>query len=401
QLLHRTALALMQGATPASNNKKSSISSSEKSLYFRLILRNMLSDRNRVLVTINTIAGGCVLMVVGFALRYGIMGVPDRQFGGIMTYDSEVYYDAKENEDAAAELDRILDQNNLQHIAVRRESGVFQAGDTLSSLTMIVAEKGTLEGYFALKDIHSGKALDVPESGALVPRRFHEYYGIGVGGTVPVYDTEMNLCRLPVAGVFENYYGQLFFLSPESYEESFGTVPEPNCFYVKTGGMPLAELQKTLEGVQGLTRVADAAAERVMIGQFTSSLNFVVYLMLFIAGVMACFIVANFTMTYIQRKTGELTIMRINGFTSSECIRYLALDLVVTTVLGTAVGLVLGGLMGSRILRVTETPYIQMIREPRFESFLFAALITFAFSALTNGFALRRIRKLKLTDINF
>ena len=73
----------------------------------------------------------------------------------------------------------------------------------------------------------------------------------------------------------------------------------------------------------------------------------------------------------------------------------------VTTVLGTAVGLVLGGLMGSRILRVTETPYIQMIREPRFESFLFAALITFAFSALTNGFALRRIRKLKLTDINF
>ncbi|MBP5743935.1 MAG: hypothetical protein J6W44_03380, partial [Oscillospiraceae bacterium] len=401
QLLRRTALALMQGATPASNNKKSSSSSSEKSLYFRLILRNMLSDRNRVMVTIISIAGGCVLMVVGFALRYGIMGVPDRQFGGIMTYDSEVYYDAKENEDAAAELDRILDQNNLQHIAVRRESGVFQAGDTLSSLTMIVAEKGTLEGYFALKDIHSGKALDVPESGALVPRRFHEYYGIGVGGTVPVYDTEMNLCRLPVAGVFENYYGQLFFLSPESYEESFGTVPEPNCFYVKTGGMPLAELQKTLEGVQGLTRVADAAAERVMIGQFTSSLNFVVYLMLFIAGVMACFIVANFTMTYIQRKTGELTIMRINGFTSSECIRYLALDLVVTTVLGTAVGLVLGGLMGSRILRVTETPYIQMIREPRFESFLFAALITFAFSALTNGFALRRIRKLKLTDINF
>ena len=138
-----------------------------------------------------------------------------------------------------------------------------------------------------------------------------------------------------------------------------------------------------------------------MIGQFTSSLNFVVYLMLFIAGVMACFIVANFTMTYIQRKTGELTIMRINGFTSSECIRYLALDLVVTTVLGTALGLVLGGLMGARILRVTETPYIQMIREPRFESFLFAALITFAFSLLTNGFALRRIRKLKLTDINF
>ena len=136
-----------------------------------------------------------------------------------------------------------------------------------------------------------------------------------------------------------------------------------------------------------------------MIEQFTSSLNFVVYFMLFIAGVMACFIVANFTVTFIQRKTGELTIMRINGFTSGECIRYVAVDLVVTTVLGTVIGLVLGGFMGARILGVTETPYIQMIREPQLESFLYSALVTFVFSLLTNSVALRRIRHLKLSDM--
>ena len=157
---------------------------------------------------------------------------------------------------------------------------------------------------------------------------------------------------------------------------------------------------KKLSGIEGVLRVSDAAADRSMIEQFTSSLNFVVYLMLFIAGMMACFIVANFTLTFIQRKTGELTIIRINGFTTGECIRYLAADLTVTTVLGTAVGLAAGGVMGARILGVTETPYIQMIREPRLESFLYAALITFGFSVLTNGFALRRIRRLKLTDIN-
>ena len=400
QLLRRTALSLMQGEAPKSLGRKSAASSGKKSLYFRLILRNMLSDRNRVLVTIVSIAGGCMLMVVGFALRYGIMGVPDRQFGGIMTYDAEVYFDAGKNADAAAEIESILDGNSLQHISVHRESSVFEADESLSAMTLVVAEQGSLDGYFDLKNISGGETLDLPDSGALVPRRFREYYGVDVGGTVAVYDTGMIRRELPVAGVFENYYGQLFFLSPQGYEEVFGSAPEQNCFYVKTGDLSLSELQKALDGVEGLVRVDDAAAERVMIGQFTSSLNFVVYLMLFIAGVMACFIVANFTMTFIQRKTSELTIMRINGFTSGECIRYLALDLVVTTVLGTAVGLVLGGIMGSRILSVTETPYIQMIREPRFESFLFAALITFGFSILTNGFALRRIRKLKLTDIN-
>ena len=164
--------------------------------------------------------------------------------------------------------------------------------------------------------------------------------------------------------------------------------------------MSLNELQKKLDGIEGLVSVNDAAADRTMIEQFTSSLNFVVYLMLFIAGMMACFIVATFTMTFIQRKTGELTIMRINGFTSGECIRYVAVDLIVTTIRGTVLGLVVGNFMGARILGVTETPYIQMIRVPRLETFLYSALITFCFSLLTNGFALRRIRRLKLTDIS-
>ena len=63
------------------------------------------------------------------------------------------------------------------------------------------------------------------------------------------------------------------------------------------------------------------------------------------------------------------------------------------------IGLLLGGFMGARILSVTETPYIQMIREPQLESFLYSALVTFVFSLLTNSVALRRIRHLKLSDM--
>lgn len=399
QLLRRTALSLMQGEAPTSGKQKQAGSSAKRSLYPRLILRNMMTDRKRVLVTIISIAGGCVLMVVGFALRYGISGVPDRQFGGIMTYDAEVYFDTAENPDAQSEIDGILNQSGLQHIPVYRERGMFEVDEAISAMTVVVAEKGSLNGYFALEDVQHRGELELSDNGALVPRRFWEHYGVGAGDSVVVYDSGMARRELPVDGVFENYYGQLFFLSPAAYEKTFGTEAAPNCFYVKTGEMPLKDLQKKLEGVNGFVRVDDATAERTMIEQFTSSLNFVVYMMLFIAGVMACFIVANFTVTYIQRKTSELTIMRINGFTANECIRYVALDLVVTTVLGTLLGLVLGGLMGSRILGVTETPYIQMVRDPRPESFIFAALITIGFSAITNYFALRRIRRLKLTDV--
>lgn len=380
QLLRLPALALMQGSSETKRRRKKTSVSSSKTLLFRLILRNMLTDRNRVLVTIISIAGGCVLMVVGFTLRYGISGVPDRQFGGILTYDAEVFYDTGENEDVVRQIESILKENSLQAVNIRKESGVFEIDGTMNAMTMIVADKGLLDGYYSLADIDRGEPFELPDEGILIPRRFREYYRIDIGGKVTVYDTGMNRREIPVAGVFENYYGQLFFLTPHGYEKALGTEPECNCFFIKTS-------------------VRDAAAERTMIEQFTSSLNFVVYFMLFIAGVMACFIVANFTVTFIQRKTGELTIMRINGFTSGECIRYVAVDLVVTTVLGTVIGLLLGGFMGARILSVTETPYIQMIREPQLESFLYSALVTFVFSLLTNSVALRRIRHLKLSDM--
>lgn len=399
QLLSQSALSLMQGAAQKAGHLHGSRSSA-KNLYLKIIMRNMQNDRARVLVTIVSIAGGCVLMVVGFTLRYGISGVPDRQFGGVQTYDAEVTFSTDSNPNAEADISRALDEAGMQHITLRRESTAYEMDGTLSALTLVTAEDGLLDSYFKLDDIHSTKDHAMPESGALIPRRFAEHYKVAIGDTVPVYDSTMNSNELTVAGVFENYYGQLFFLSPAAYEEVFGQQPEKNCFYVKTNGVSLSELQKKLEGVEGVSRVMDANADRTMIEQFTSSLNFVVYLMLFIAGLMACFIVANFTMTFIQRKTGELTIMRINGFTVGECIRYLALDLVFTTLLGTIFGLIAGGFMGNRILRVTETPYIQMIRDPRVESFLFAALITIGFSVITNSVALRRVRKLKLTDVS-
>ena len=320
----------------------------------------MMTDKNRVLVTIVSIAGGCVLMVVGFTIRYGISGIPVRQFGDIMTYDAEILFETVAGEETAETIKSRLDQTSLQYVPVRKE---------------------------------------LPDEGALVPRRFSEYYGINSGGAVTVFSSGMNRREVRVSDVFENYFGQIFFLTPRGYEKIFDTPSAPNCFFVKTGGMPLSEVQQWFADVPGILAVNDAAAGRTLIEQFNASLNFVVYLMLMIAAMMACFIVANFTVTFIQRKTPELTIMRINGFSIGECIRYLQLDLIVTTVLGTAIGLALGGLMGSRILHILETPDLQAIREPRLESFLFSALFTFAFSGVTNGFALRRIRKLKLNDI--
>ena len=75
------------------------------------------------------------------------------------------------------------------------------------------------------------------------------------------------------------------------------------------------------------------------------------------------------------------------------------MDLVVTTILGTLLGLLAGSILGCAILGTTETPYIQMLRESVMETYLYSVLIPFGFSVLTNSFALQRIKKLNLSDL--
>ncbi len=104
--------------------------------------------------------------------------------------------------------------------------------------------------------------------------------------------------------------------------------------------------------------------------------------------------------TYILKKSRELTIMRINGFTVKECVRYAAWDLFLTTVAGILLGMAVGGPLGSWVIQRLEQPFLQYVRTPDVRSFIFGALITAAFSYLINASALRRVKHLKLSDLS-
>ena len=400
QLFRRSPLALLQGVQPQVPRRKKSRRSGKRGLFFRTVVRNMRVDWVRVFVTTVSIAGGCALMVAGFTLRYGISGIPDRQFGQIQNYDARVLYTTGQNPDAAAEIAGVLEREGLSYRDLHQETLAFEMDGGLTPMTLIAVENGVLDGFFRLRDAESGETLSLQNSGAVVPRRFAEYYGFDVGETISAYNTALTPVEFPVNGIFENYYGRFAFMSPAAYEEIFGAAPQNNCFFVKLEGMSIPGLEDALEHVEGYVRVENAVAERVLIDRFTASLNYVVYLMLFLACMMVGFIVANFNVTFIRRKNPELTIMRVNGFTTGECVRYVAGDLIITTLLGTAAGLAAGGILGRSVLRIVETPYVQMIRDTNPKVFILSAVFTVCFSAVTNALALRRIRYLKLADIN-
>ncbi|MCR5842941.1 MAG: hypothetical protein K6G66_03185 [Oscillospiraceae bacterium] len=395
KLIRIPAIRLLQGEQPGTPRRDSGRTSS-RGLYTRLIFRNMQSDLRRVLVTIASIAGCCLLLVVGFMLKYAIERTGDRQFGQIIQYQAELYFDPAEA-GAEGKLAEILEERRLPFVLVGKADFILREGESFNSATAIVAEPGSLEGYYSLSD-PAGKALQLSDEGALIPIRMSEYLGMRAGDSLTAFDADLMDHSLPIAGVFRNYFGNLMFFTPAGYEGVFDAKAERNCFLIRMDGMSLEELEAA-ENVPGFQRVKDAAADRERFNRFSSIVDVAVLLMLGLAGVMAYFIVMNLSVTYIQRKTKELTIMRINGFTVRECVIYVSWDLVVTTLIGILLGLAAGHCLGQTVLPVAEGHYMRFVHEPDLRTYLYSALITAGFFALVSSTALRRVKNLKLSDI--
>ena len=98
-------------------------------------------------------------------------------------------------------------------------------------------------------------------------------------------------------------------------------------------------------------------------------------------------------------KKKELTIMRINGFSTPECIRYAATELVISTIIGILLGIVLGRVLSYLAIRMIEQSYLQMVRTIDWRSVIFSSLITACFSLIVNSLSLHKIRHLKLSDV--
>ena len=130
-----------------------------------------------------------------------------------------------------------------------------------------------------------------------------------------------------------------------------------------------------------------------------SVMDYISLMFIGIAGMMAAFILLNLINMYINQKTPELTIMRINGFRTGEVIRYVSIEIVVSTLLGIVIGIVCGTLLSARVITLSETISLRFLHEIQWLPWVIAAGITILFTLAVSMIALRKVRNLKIVDV--
>lgn len=398
RLIAIPARELMQDKMPEVKKKKKGKNEGGKGLYSRLILRNILSDKLRVIVTIISIAGCCTLLMIGFTLNYGVTNAIRIHFNGLVKYDGRLVFDPHYSDDIQETMENKLKEFGVDYAPAVSGYRLAKLKDHDDSVELVCMSTKDMNRFFTFQDWKTGKELSLPSSGTLFQHRIAETANLSVGDPVTIYDGNMNPFETKVAGISKLYFGRGAFMSLEAYREIFGEEPQYNSFYFKGGD--LQKVEEELSKMPGFASFTSRAAVEKTYSTVAKGLTAVTLILIVAAGLMAYFILLNLINMYLSQKKRELTIMRVNGFTSKEVIRYVSGESVLTTILGIVLGLALGALMGYLILRFLEQPHAGFDRDISVQAIIFSTAITGIFSFAINAFGLRKVKKLKLTDVS-
>lgn len=398
KLVRSTAVSLMQGNMPAGMKKGKRNKKSGLSLYQRLILRNMRTDAKRVFVTVVSIAGCCALILIGFSIYLSVRNTVDFQFDSIIRYEAVVSVEARANEKGVENVENALRASGVETLRAHMETGAFRVGSATEPAEFVVADLKTLPDFLHLRDSNTGAAL-TEDNGVLIPSSYATAYRLKPGDTCILIDGHGAAHTAKVGGVFEFYLGQTVVLGPEGYREIFGSESTVNVLLSRLNGQDPEKLTAGLKKIEGYETLNRSDFLKVMFNSYSDLLAIMMVLLIAAAGLMSAVILTNLVNICILQKKRELTIMRVNGFTTKEVKNYITREAFLTSAAGVLLGTGIGLLQFRSIMPALGRSYTAFITTPNLIAILIAAAVTVLFTLVIYRIALRKVKDLKLSDV--
>ena len=364
------------------------------SLYSRTMIKNVLGDKGRMMTTIMGVVGCISLLVICFSLKMGIEKSSIVQFDKYFLYENRLVIDSSivSKED----FEHVLKEEGICYTVVQDKLENFRVNGGSWDNAHIVATSDYegLEDFMVIEDIHTRKLAELPDDGVLVSRKCAELFELSEGSTVEFMDSEGNPKAFHVVGVIEHYLPYHLFVTTDSYFESaMEEKTDESVFLLKGDIDGLYEKVRSMDGFLSLKDNGEFEKS-------VDSINLVILICLVLSAVMALLVLLNQIVMHINRKSIELAVMRINGYSVKETKAYIYKDNVVLTVLGLILGIALGILLSYVVIRIIETGANRYVRTPNILACLYAGGVGALFALIVNLIALRKIDHLNMTNIN-
>ena len=400
-LLRSPASILMKGQTVSGVKKRNSArsSSGKGSLYSRLILRNMLDDKARVLISIVIVAGSVFVIGTGICLRDSFKNMLSSQIEVVDHYDYRLDYGNATDTDQLKRMEDIFDRNGISYVSAYYKGLLYMKEDRLDGINLLVIDSDEAQGFINIEDPDTHLPLSMNDSGFYAQNRLAENMHLQDGDDLVIFDDVLDRYHITYSGQFNNYVGRLIIMSRNAYEKAFDEKVKDDCYYLKLNGASIDQLKTELSRISDDLSFYAPSSTVNKFKPVLSIYDIVVMIMLGFAIIMSFMILTNLANIYISRKKKELIVMRINGFSIAKTKHYLVIETIITTVTGLVLGVIAGYFLTGLIIRTMEQPDTQFIRSFNPKAWLIAIATEAFFALIIYTISFRKINKLNFREI--
>lgn len=366
----------------------------------KVTMRNLFRYKKRFFMTVIGIAGCTALMVAGFGIDYSISSIADKQFSSVFKFDGTATLSP--DTDIKTALSH-LDNKLIKQTLPAYQSGVEISTNkgTRTSYLVVPRDIKELPSYVSFQDRKTHEKITPTEDGVIISEKLAILLDIKKGDTVTFQGNDIPPAKVKVNGINENYTMHYIYMSPSLYKQIYNKDAQFNTVIfnmTQNDEQSRETLSKELLSTNDIIGITYAATTGTDFSNATSSLKSIVLVLIICAGMLAFVVLYNLSNINITERARELATIKVLGFYDGEVSAYIYRENTVSSVIGIAVGLVLGIWLHKFVVITSEVDIIMFNRSINWQSFLYSAIFTFAFTLIVNLILHFKLKKIDMVE---
>ncbi|MCH5204135.1 MAG: FtsX-like permease family protein [Oscillospiraceae bacterium] len=407
--LEETPASLMRPKAPKAGKRilleKITFIWNHMNFFAKISGRNLFRYKRRMFMTVVGIAGCTALSLTGFGLKDSISDIVDLQYKNIFKYSGYLAYD----EDAdSLELQSVYDDmlgynpdTNYTRALIKQYETKFD-GKNVQCYVTAVEDTDIFESFVDIHERVSREKVYIKD-GAVITEKAAKLLGAKVGDEIELSIGGGKTEKLIISGITEHYTSHYLYIDESKYEEIFGEAPKYNIIYFENGisGDNKTEVEKFSEIMlknENVLAVMMNATSLNEIKETLSIMDMVTIVLIVSAGALALVVLYNLSNVNITERIREIATLKVLGFYDAEVSSYVFRENIVLSMMGGAVGLLLGWWLCMFVITTAEIDEVMFGREIHPISYLWAFLVTIGFSLLVNLIMTRTLKRISMVE---
>lgn len=365
----------------------------------KVTARNIFRYKKRFFMTVIGIAGCSALLVAGFGINDSISDIVHQQYEVINHFEASIN---------VSNIDDKFEQT------LKKQKGVtdIMEEDTLpvtaniadkdASVTVhIVDDKNLLKDFTTLKSINDDQEVILNSKGAVISQKMAEKMEKGIGDTITFKDANDNEIEVKITDIYENYVGHNIYVTRDLYDTWNSNAELTKTYLLKTNDTSddfEHQLGQKLMDINGVDSVTFYSSLQENFTDMIASISMVVVVLVISAAALAFVVLYNLSNVNISERTREIATIKVLGFTSRETSQYVNRESILLTMIGAAVGLIVGIFLHNLIMNLAEMDDVMFGRTIKPISFVISFALTMVFAIIINLVMQRKLKQIQMVE---